>query len=338
MKPLLTLRNITKSYKSRTVLDRLDLDIFEGERFFILGPSGCGKTTLLRIIAGLDSKHEGTVEINGRKMVGNNRFTPPHRRGVGLVFQDGALWPHLTVEKHLSYTGKSPEDRKRQDHLLALTGLETRRKDYPSSLSGGERQRLALARALAGKPDILLFDEPLRNLDRNLAIEMRYAIRDILEQTRMTSIFVTHDQEEALSMADRIMLMNQDGPVQIGTPREVFQSPNTLWAAAFFGPVNCFSAETGLSGPMETPWGLIDTGQESTSCCDVVFRASQVVANVEKRGIRARVKERRYQGDELFLICETGEVQLYAVARSAEVENQQEVFLELLGKPMIIRT
>lgn len=332
MESVLTLNKITKAYKNRIVLNALDLEVFENERFFILGPSGCGKTTLLRIIAGLDTRHDGTVRISGRDMKG----TPPHHRGVGLVFQDGALWPHLTVEKHLSYSNSSRKDKEWQDYLLALTRLDGRRKDYPSSLSGGERQRLAVARALAGKPDLLLFDEPLRNLDKNLAVEMRSAIREILEVTKITSIFVTHDQEEALSLAHRIMLMDQDGPVQIGTPRELFQTPRTLWAASFFGPINCFPTEMDGSGTARTPWGSIETAGDGKAECNVVFRASQVIANWEKRGIPARITERCYQGEGSLLVCEAGDRKVYAVTRSPELDISDEIYLDVLGDPIII--
>ncbi|MHC4945816.1 MAG: ABC transporter ATP-binding protein [Planctomycetota bacterium] len=335
-RPLLKLEGIGKQYGSRQVLDGLHLEVREGERFFILGPSGCGKTTLLRIIAGLDPDHDGSVEIRGETVSGGRAFKPPHQRGIGFVFQDGALWPHLTVEKHLTYGEGASDRRQWHDQLLELCGLADRRKDYPSTLSGGEKQRLALARALSNQPALLLFDEPLRNLDRNLAIELRKAIVEILEQTKTTSIFVTHDQEEALSMAHRVLLMDDEGPVQCGRPEELYHAPATPWAASFFGPVNRFPVKTGAQGKAWTPAGVVETDLPEGTACEVLLRASQLEAFPHGEGVEARVLRHEFHGEVFLLLCEHEGIELHAFSRGFKPNKGTMVRLRICGKPGLI--
>jgi ABC-type Fe3+/spermidine/putrescine transport system ATPase subunit len=330
MNTVLKLTGIHRTYGSRQVIRDLSLEVYEGERFFILGPSGCGKTTLLRIIAGLDEEHEGGIEVNGKEMA----KVPPHRRNIGFVFQDAALWPHLTLQRHLTYAPGVARDW--IDHLLDLTGLADRRKDYPSALSGGERQRLSLARALSGKPALLLLDEPLRNLDRNLAKELRGAIREILTATGTTSIFVTHDQEEALSMADRMLLLDRDGPVQLGDPRSLYFEPASPWAAAFFGAVNRFQARAGEGGKTETPLGPVDTHLESGTPCQVIFRASQVEANDCGQGLPAVVERCLFLGDDSLLVCRAGELELRATCRIRDIREGSKIHVSASGRPAVI--
>ena len=304
MTTALKLEKVTKRYGSRTLFRDLDLEIPRGERFFLLGPSGCGKTSLLRIVAGLDRDHEGRIEIDGRIASEPGRFTPPHLRGVGLVFQDGALWPHLTVERHLTYAPGASRHMEWIDELLHLTGLADRRRDPPSALSGGEAQRLALARALSGRPSLLLLDEPLRNLDRNTAVELRRAISDILETLNITAIYVTHDQEEALSMADRILLMDREGPVQLGTPEELIRVPRTAWAAGFFGPVNRFAGRCDDEGRLATPLGSVTTGLKPRSDVLVVVRARHVEASPTDGDDAFRLKRQTFLGSGYQISCE----------------------------------
>jgi ABC-type Fe3+/spermidine/putrescine transport system ATPase subunit len=219
---------------------------------------------------------------------------------------------------------------------LNLTGLEDRRKDYPSSLSGGERQRLSLARALSSKPALLLLDEPLRNLDRNLAKELRQAIREILTATRTTSIFVTHDQEEALSMADRMLLLDRNGPVQLGEPHSLYFEPASPWAAAFFGAVNRFQAVAGEGGRADTPLGAVDTELESGTPCEVIFRASQVEANHGGEGLPAVVTRSLFLGDDTLLVCRAGELELKATCRFEAVKEGSSIHVSTRGRPAVI--
>ncbi len=316
-KAILELDHIQKVIGSRTILDDLSLRVNEGERFFIVGPSGCGKTTLLRIIAGLDRRHGGTVTIDNRPMTRKGGFVPPHRREVGFIFQDGALWPHLTVDQHLYYSRNARHNREWTERILDITGLAARRRDYPHMLSGGELQRIALARALSGRPRLLLLDEPLRNIDANLAHEMRNAIVEILDEFSITSIFVTHDQEEALSTADRILLMNRSGQVQLGTPDEVYNNPATPWAFRFFGRVNVFEGRVDDSGAMETPLGSIDTGLAPETACKAFYRPAQILIVSEEEGRSAEVTAKTLVGDVTRLTVDIAGRMLHAVCCGA---------------------
>jgi iron(III) transport system ATP-binding protein len=230
---------ITKSFGSTRAVDDVSLDVQSGELFFLLGPSGCGKTTLLRIIAGFGRADGGTLRFDGR--VVNDE--PPRRRGIGMVFQNYALWPHLTVQDNVAFgldvRGVSRADRQRAvGDALALVRLGELSDRRPTQLSGGQQQRVALARALVIRPAILLLDEPLSNLDARLRLEMREEIRRIHAETKITTLYVTHDQKEALSLADRIGLMNQGRLVQVGTPRELYLRPVNPFVAAFLGDIN----------------------------------------------------------------------------------------------------
>lgn len=316
-KAILELDHIRKVIGDRAIIDDLSLRVNEGERFFIVGPSGCGKTTLLRIIAGLDHRHEGTVTIDGRPMTRKGGFVPPHCREVGFIFQDGALWPHLTVDQHLYYSRNARDNREWTERILEITGLAARRRDYPHMLSGGELQRIALARALSGRPRLLLLDEPLRNIDANLAREMRDAIVAILDELSITSIFVTHDQEEALSTADRILLMNRSGQVQLGTPHEVYNNPVTPWAFRFFGTVNVFEGRADARGTMETPLGSIDTGLAPDTPCKAFYRPAQILIVSEKDGTSAKVTATTLLGDVTQLTVDVAGTVLHAVCCGA---------------------
>ena len=293
---VLVLDHIGMRFGSRTVLKDLSLSVMEGERFFVVGPSGCGKTTLLRIIAGLIRNHDGTVAIDGRAVAAPGAFVPPHLRGVGFVFQDAALWPHLTVEKHLYYARNARENREWTEKILELTGLAHRRDDYPHTLSGGEIQRISLARALSSRPRILLLDEPLRNLDRNLAQEMRAAIVEILDRLGITAVFVTHDQEEALSMAHRILLMKNEAVVQVGTPDELYNRPVDSWTARFFSQVNRLHGRVGSDGTIKTPFGPVATGLKTGMECEVFYRPSHLEIVSAADGVPAVVVRSTFLG------------------------------------------
>jgi ABC-type Fe3+/spermidine/putrescine transport system ATPase subunit len=236
------LRGITKTYGSVTALQDVDLVVEEGEFVTLLGPSGCGKTTLLRIVAGLIEPDRGEVLINGTLMNG----VSASRRPTAMVFQSYALFPHMTVEKNISFglrmrgTEKG-EISRRVGAVAELVGIPHLLARYPSQLSGGQQQRVALARTLAIEPYALLLDEPLAALDRKLRIEMRGELRKLLEKVQMTAIFVTHDQEEALTMSDRIAVMDAGEIVQLGSPMEIYDKPHTRFVASFVGNSNLVS-------------------------------------------------------------------------------------------------
>ncbi len=251
-------RGLTKVFDGKTtaVYD-LDLTVMKGEVLAVLGPSGCGKTTTLRLIAGFIQPNRGEIAIGGQVVNRNGRSVPPEKRGVSMVFQEHALFPHLTVYKNVAFGLKSVSRGRRQvEYLLALVGLEDLTDRYPHELSGGERQRVALARALAPKPVVVLLDEPFSNLDADRRARVREEVRAILKGTGSTAIFVTHDQEEALYMGDRLAVLNHGRLEQIGTPEEIFQAPRTRFVAEFMGSTD-FLPGVVEAGGIRTEIGLL---------------------------------------------------------------------------------
>ena len=234
--PHLVIGNVSKRFGLTTVLDRIDLTIGRGELVTLLGPSGCGKTTLLRVVAGLTQPDNGQVELAGRDIT----RVPPHRRNVGVVFQSYALFPHLSVAGNVAF-GLKVRGRQRSEidaavgRALSLVKLEHLGPRPIASLSGGQQQRVALARAIAVEPDVLLFDEALSALDRKLREEMQVELRRLLQDVKATAIFVTHDQEEALTMSDRVAVMNKGRIEQLAEPRELYLRPASLFALNFVG-------------------------------------------------------------------------------------------------------
>jgi iron(III) transport system ATP-binding protein len=244
----LKLEGIHKAFGDFVALKSIDLTIESGELVCFLGPSGCGKTTLLRIIAGLERQTQGRVIQDGRDV----SHAPPAARDYGIVFQSYALFPNLTIEQNVAYglvnrRKARDEIKARVKELLALVGLPTEGRKFPSQLSGGQQQRVALARALATSPHLLLLDEPLSALDAKVRERLRGEVRGLQQRLGVTTIMVTHDQEEALSMSDRIVVMNQGAIEQIGTPSAVYERPETPFVADFLGKVNVLKA-TALGG------------------------------------------------------------------------------------------
>jgi iron(III) transport system ATP-binding protein len=236
---------LTKIYNDVPVLRSLDLDIADGEFVTLLGPSGCGKTTTLRCIAGLERPDEGRIAIDGRTVVApaERVFVNPDKRGIGMVFQSYALWPHMTVAKNVGYPLKVQKTPKaelaaRVHEALAMVDMDRFGNRSATMLSGGQQQRVALARAIVGNPLVLLFDEPLSNLDAKLRISMRKEIRTAHERIGATSIYVTHDQEEAMALSDRIVVMSEGQIQQIGRPREIYEHPVNSYVADFVGYEN----------------------------------------------------------------------------------------------------
>ena len=235
----LEVRNLTKKFGAFTALKDISLDVAEKEFICFLGPSGCGKTTFLRAIAGLDIHTSGAITQAGRDISN----LPPSERDFGIVFQSYALFPNLTVKRNIAYGLENAKGQKdhianRVDELLNLVGLPDQGDKYPAQLSGGQQQRIALARALATSPGLLLLDEPLSALDARVRSHLRHEIKILQEKLGVTTIMVTHDQEEALTMADRIVVMNQGTIEQVGTPLEIYREPATLFVADFVGEMN----------------------------------------------------------------------------------------------------
>jgi iron(III) transport system ATP-binding protein len=263
--PYLCVENIYKNFGHFAALRDVSLSIEPGEFVCFLGPSGCGKTTLLRIIAGLEQQDRGTIVQKGRDISG----LPPSQRDFGIVFQSYALFPNLNVRDNVGYglQGKAWSRDKRQtrvDELLNLVGLSASDGQYPAQLSGGMQQRVALARALATSPGLLLLDEPLSALDARVRAHLRTELRQLHQRLGVTTIMVTHDQEEALSLADRIVVMNQGGIEQVGTPQEIYQQPRSAFVADFVGKTNPLQAQ--WVSPGRFNWhGLELTCQQSSA-------------------------------------------------------------------------
>jgi len=238
-KPYLQVENVYKNFGNFTALKEIYLDVYPGEFVCMLGPSGCGKTTLLRIIAGLEQHTSGRIIQDG-KDVSN---LPPAKRDFGIVFQSYALFPNLTAAQNIAYGLENAKQPKQQiqarvSELLVMVGLEGLAKKYPAQMSGGQQQRVALARALAQSPGLLLLDEPLSALDAKVRVKLRTEIARLQKRLGITTVMVTHDQEEALAMGDRIVVMNQGYIAQVGTPHAVYQRPNTSFVADFIGVMN----------------------------------------------------------------------------------------------------
>jgi len=233
------IRNITKKFGRFTALEDVSFQVEQGAFICILGPSGCGKTTFLRVVAGLDRQDSGTIFIAGKDFSN----IPVSRRNIGIVFQSYALFPNLTAEQNISYGlgggfRKRIAIKKRVTELLELVGLQGMERKFPAQLSGGQQQRVALARAIAGSPSLLLLDEPLSALDAKVRIRLRSEVRQLQQTLGVTTLMVTHDQEEALAMADRILVMNQGKLLQAGTPSEIYDDPADPFVASFIGSMN----------------------------------------------------------------------------------------------------
>jgi putative spermidine/putrescine transport system ATP-binding protein len=240
----LKLSNVSKEFGGTTVVENFNLDVQQGEFVSFLGPSGCGKTTTLRMIAGFETPTTGTITINGADITNN----APNQRNVGMIFQAYALFPNMTVAQNIGFglrIRKEAESaiKERVAEMLSLIHLESKADNYPYQLSGGQQQRVALGRALANRPQVLLLDEPLSALDAKIRVQLRSEIRAIQKKTGITAVFVTHDQEEALSISDRIVVMYEGKIEQVGSPFEVYNFPQTAFVANFVGTLNTASAE-----------------------------------------------------------------------------------------------
>lgn len=239
MSVCIKIENAVKKYGDTTIIPKLSTEIREGEFFTLLGPSGCGKTTLLRMVAGFNSIEGGDFYFNDKRI----NDLEPEKRNIGMVFQNYAIFPHLTVEQNVAFGLKNRKcDKetlaKRTDEFLKLMQIEEYRKRLPDRLSGGQQQRVALARALVIQPDVLLMDEPLSNLDAKLRLEMRSVIKEIQNKIGITTVYVTHDQEEAMAVSDRIAVMDKGVIQQLGTPKMLYQRPRNLFVATFIGHTN----------------------------------------------------------------------------------------------------
>ncbi len=258
MNPVISLRGVRKRFWPGPVeaVSDVSLEVREGEILTLLGPSGCGKTTTLRLIAGFEVPDEGTVEVGSRVVAGGDRWVPPEQRGVGMVFQDYALFPHLTVEENVLFgLNRIPrrEGRERTRQVLKTLDLTPLLRRYPHELSGGQQQRVALARAIAPEPVVVLMDEPFSNLDAHLRESVRDEVVGTLRKAGVTCIFVSHDQRDALAISDRVAVMNRGRIEQVGTPWEIYKHPESVFVATFVGRTNL------LQGFVKNDHGCVQT-------------------------------------------------------------------------------
>jgi iron(III) transport system ATP-binding protein len=295
------LRGVSKSFGDTRAVRDVTLSIEPGELMAVLGPSGCGKTTLLRLIAGFEVPDAGCVNVGEDTVAGPGRFVPPEKRRVGMVFQDYALFPHLTVEANVAF-GLSRRPRDERDTLtkrtLELVGLQHKARSHPQELSGGERQRVALARALAPEPELVMLDEPFSSLDATLRAGLRREVELILREAEATALLVTHDQEEALSLADRLAVMREGSIVQVGAPEEVYGRPASRWAAQFVGEVNVLAGVARGDG-VETELGRFDLRAPASGTVHVAVRPEQLELSARHDG-NAEVVAREFRGHDVL--------------------------------------
>lgn len=290
---LIEVKSVVKKYGDFTALRGINLSVEEGEFLCLLGPSGCGKTTLMRSIAGLESIEGGSISVGGNLYSEPGFMLPPERRKLGMVFQSYALWPHMTVHKNIAYTLKTngwPKAKvsDRITEVLDLVGLHGLDQRYPAQLSGGQMQRVALARSIAPEPRVLLFDEPLSNLDSKLREKMRFELRRIQQSVGITAIYVTHDQSEAMVVADRIALLSDGQVQQMGSATDLYEEPSSPFAADFMGVTNFVDADvvsaSGTSATFRWPGGVEVDGM----LVDRLVGASRVVTAVRPEHVIVR--------------------------------------------------
>ncbi len=300
------LYGMTKRFASGAIpaVDDLTLNVQEGEILALLGPSGSGKTTILRLIAGFEIPDEGRIEIGGQVVTEAAFCAPPERRGVGMVFQDYALFPHLTVLENVAFGLRiEPREKRREraQEVLEHVGLGDLGDRYPHELSGGQQQRVALGRALAPRPQVILLDEPFSDLDADLRARMRQDIQGVLRRTQTTAIFVTHDQEEAFEIADRVGVLNQGRLEQVDTPEVIYHLPTTRFAARFVGSADFLPGEVTASW-IVTELGLfpLPKGTPAAGEVDVMIRPDDILLSADSRGpgVPGHIVRRQFRGSE----------------------------------------
>ena len=300
--PAIDAHRVEKRFGRTLAVAGASLRVDEGELVALLGPSGSGKTTLLRSIAGFEVPDAGTIEIAGRRVAGDGTWVEPEHRRIGMVFQDGALFPHLTIAGNVAFGA----DAARAAEKLELVGLADRANAYPHELSGGERQRVAVARALAAEPSVVLLDEPFAALDAGLRESLRGEVRAILKAAGASALLVTHDQAEALSLADTVAVMRAGRIVQVGTPEEIYERPRSRWLAEFLGEADLLPG-TARGGVVECELGRFGVPAELAGSVQVLVRPESVAIGVgaaPREHVEAVVVDREFFGHDQLLRLE----------------------------------
>ena len=341
--PAIAVRALRKSFGTTEVLHEVDLTVQPGTVVALLGPSGCGKTTLLRSIAGLERPAAGEVTLAGRTVSGPSDFVPPERRQVGMVFQDWALFPHLSVAQNVAY-GLPRAERKgrRVDDVLDMVGLAGLGDRLPSTLSGGQQQRVALARALAPRPKVLLLDEPFSNLDTSLRTRVRSEVHQLLAELGITTVFVTHDQEEAFVLGDEVAVMRAGRIVQQARPAELYARPVAAWVATFVGDANLVDGEVTGDGAATVLGRVPLDGAAETDRVQVLLRPEELRLDPLRpqpgvSQVRATVELREYYGhDTVYLVRPDGGDVLRVRAGSApRFARGDRVAVRYVGPPAV---
>ena len=307
--PLLTCTSVSKRFGDVQALKHADLTVADGALLALLGPSGCGKTTMLRLIAGFETPDEGEVTLRGKLIASPRHSMAPEERKVSMVFQDFALFPHLNVGANVAFgLPKGPDKPSRVAELLALVRLDGYESRMPHELSGGQQQRVALARALAPRPDLLLMDEPFSNLDPAVRSEVRREVRQLIRDVGITAVIVTHDQEEALSLAGQVALMMAGTVLQVGTPSELYSRPASRAAGEFLGAANLLPGDV-RDGIVLTPLGSLPVTASFLGAADAMLRAEDLALS-EAGGVPAEVLDIDYYGHDQMVTArlESGEV------------------------------
>jgi len=302
-RPAIACRDLKKTYEGVVALDGFDLTVERGSIVSLLGPSGCGKTTALRAVAGFEAVDAGTVTVGDRIVFGKGVDVAPDKRRVGMVFQEYALFPHMTVARNIAYGLDGRASTARVDDVLDLVGLTGFGDRMPNELSGGEQQRVALARALAPEPEIVLLDEPFSNLDAPQRDRMRREVRRILMDAAATALFVTHDQEEALAIADTVAVMRDGAVVQSGTPSDVYSRPADPWIASFLGDSVFLNGTADAAGTVTTSLGRFSRDSDEVGPVRVMVRPEWIIPKPDAAGDSV-VVDREYFGHDQMLLIE----------------------------------
>ncbi|GLP97359.1 ABC transporter ATP-binding protein [Paraferrimonas sedimenticola] len=338
----LSVTKVSSQYQDKTVLDHLCLTVESGEILALLGPSGCGKTTLLRAICGLQPISSGKICVGERLLSSVDFMLPSEQRGLGMIFQDYALFPHLSVADNIGFGLKSLKKVERQQRvaeMLELVKLDGLGERFPHELSGGQQQRVSIARALAYKPDVLLLDEPFSNIDAQVRSQLMQEIREILKQQRVTAIFVTHSKDEAFEFADRLALFKQGRIVQTGTPEQLYFQPAEPYVAEFLGQGNYLEAEVHSENQVVTPLGLVTSSRKLAAAqgehMRLLLRPQQIQLAPSEQG-PAVIRERRFLGNYCYYTVELAEHKLQVRSQQTQLELGQSVSLSTHAHPLVL--